>query len=122
MKQISLILIIALLFFGCATVPVERGGYCEWDEAPSWMVKDMDGSGWGLIDGYGFEEGGNQYWALLLDSPDNGLGECDYWALVVETSYDDRYGETTPLVSVVTIGECWDWDELIGGVKERVGI
>ena len=88
-------------------------GYCKWDGAPSWMVKDMLEAGWGLLDGYGWNHEGNQNWALLIDEPSNGLGGCDYWVVATEMSYDDRYGPGTPLVTVMLTGECETWDQMI---------
>ena len=110
-------LIVALFFISCATVPVERGGYCDWKDAPDWMVSDMLSTGWGVIDGVGFEEDGIQFWALLMDNPENGLGGCDYWALLMETGVDDRSGYGTPLMSVMTVGECEDWEPLKSKTK-----
>ena len=112
---------ITLLFFSCTAVHVdESGGYCKWDACPSYLVKDMLKIEWGIIDGAGFIEDGDQYWALLLDDPDTGLG-CDLWVLLVEVDEDDRYGPGTPVPYMVTSGFCEDWDELIEGFNEITG-
>ena len=108
-------LLIALLFFSCATAQVgERTWYCDWDGAPQWMVSDMKASGWGLLDGIYFKEEGTEFWALLFDNPEDGLDGCDYWALMKVDGYDDS---DTPLITVVTVGECEDWEQLKSNTK-----
>ena len=115
---LAAIIVAMLVFLNCAGQQVEAGkGYCKWDACPSYLVKDLMPIDWGIIDGQGFIEDGDQYWALLLDDPDTGLG-CDLWVLLVEVGEDERYGPGTPVMYTVTSGFCEDWDELIEGFNE----
>ena len=118
----KLLIVLALFIFSCVSGPEVRNdeGYVTWKDAPAWMVKDILDEDFGLIDGFSFVEDGSQFHVLLIDQPDNGLNGCDYWIMLVETSFNDRHGPNTPLVVVVGQGDCNDFDEMVAGIKSEL--
>ena len=117
-KKILATIAFVMVLFACATspnIPTEPGvGYSHWKGAPGWASKDCIYGGFGLVDGFSFENEYGKFHALAIDVPDDGLdGECDVIVLLQERGYGERpQGYSGPLVVGLGTAPCDKFDEL----------